>query len=130
MKTEEKKQYVKLRLETSRKTYEAAIVLIETGFSSSAVNRLYYSVFYAVNALLVNKGISVRTHSGIKQQFSLHFIKTKIINSEYGRLLAKLFDLRQKADYDNYFEIDIETVKSMLEPVKNMIDEIEKLVTN
>lgn len=130
MKTEEKKQYVKLRLETSRKTYEAAIVLIETGFSSSAVNRLYYSVFYAVNALLVNKDISVRTHSGIKQQFSLHFIKTKIINSEYGRLLAKLFDLRQKADYDNYFEIDIETVKSMLEPVKNMIDEIEKLVTN
>ena len=38
-------------------TFKAARVLVQNGFWNSAINRLYYSVFYAVNALLVLNGI-------------------------------------------------------------------------
>lgn len=130
MKTEERKQYVNYRIETAKKTFEAAKLLLDNGFSSSAVGRLYYSVFYIVNALLVENEIATKTHAGLKQQFSLHFIKTEKLDEEYGKLLSKLFNLRQKADYDNYFAIEKEAVHSMIEPVKDMIDEIEKLITN
>ncbi len=130
MKKEEREQYVEYRIKTARKTFDAAKILLENNFYNSAVNRLYYSVFYAVNALLVKNKIIARTHSGIKQQFSLHFIKNKKMSIEYGKLLSELFDLRQKADYDNLFEIEGEAVMSILEPVKKMIDEIEKLVKN
>ncbi len=49
---EERVEYVKYRIESANKTFEAAKVLAENEFWNSAVNRLYYSIFYAVNALL------------------------------------------------------------------------------
>ena len=130
MKENERVEYINHRINSAKKTFNAAKSLIDNEFYNSAVNRLYYSVFYAVNALLVKNEITARTHSGIKQQFSLHFIKNKKLNVKYGILLSDLFDLRQKADYDNLFEIEDAAIVSLLEPVKNMIDEIEKLVTN
>ena len=51
MTREERIEYTKLRVETAYKTYQAARVLSQNGFWNSAVNRLYYAVFYAVNAL-------------------------------------------------------------------------------
>lgn len=49
MKNKEKTEYVRYRIETAYKTLEAAKILAENGFWNSAVNRLYYSLFYAVN---------------------------------------------------------------------------------
>ncbi len=130
MTPEERKEYIKYRIETAYKSYEAAIVLLKNKFMSAALNRLYYSVFYIVNALLVKNGIITKTHNGIKQQFSLNFVKKGIIDEKYGIILSKLSNLRQKADYGNYFEADKELVVSFLEPVKDMINEIEKLLTD
>ena len=130
MTDKEREQYISHRINSAKTTFKAAKSLIDNGFYNSAVNRLYYSIFYAVNALLVKNKITARTHSGIKQQFSLHFIKNNKMDTKYGELLARLFFLRQKADYDNIFEITDEDVVSLLIPVKNMINEIEKLITN
>lgn len=76
MKTDDKYVYVKYRIESAFNAYEAAKVLAENGFWNSAVNRLYYAVFYAVNALLVQNEIHASSHSGTRSQFSLFFIKT------------------------------------------------------
>lgn len=94
----EKKEYVNYRIESAKTTFEAAKVLAENGFWNSSVNRLYYSLFYAVNALLVLNDIQTKSHSSTKSQFSLHFIKTGIIAKKYGRLLSELFDWRQKGE--------------------------------
>lgn len=106
MTPDERKQYVQYRIETAFKTYNAAKVLYENGFYNSAINRLYYSLFYAINALLVKNEIYVQTHFGIRNQFSLHFIKTKILDKKHGRLFSELFDWRQKGDYGNMFDFD------------------------
>jgi uncharacterized protein len=53
MTREERLEYSKNRIETVYKTVDAAKLLAENGFWNSAINRLYYAVFYAVNALLV-----------------------------------------------------------------------------
>jgi uncharacterized protein (UPF0332 family) len=63
MKNKEKTEYVRYRIETAYKTLEAAKILAENGFWNSAVNRLYYSLFYAVNAILVLNAIQVKSHS-------------------------------------------------------------------
>lgn len=59
-------EYVQYRLESAYKTFEAAKILSENGFWNSAVNRLYYAVFYAVNALLVSNEINTKSHSSTK----------------------------------------------------------------
>ena len=126
MSPEERKEYVEYRMKTSFDTYHAAKVLAENGFWNSAVNRLYYSAFYAVNALLVQNEIYSSSHSGLRSQFSLHFIKTGKLDRKYGNLLSQLYDWRQKADYGNVFDFDPESVKPQFDHVIDMIRQIEK----
>lgn len=125
MNQNERKEYVRFRIESSRKTFEAAKVLAQNGFWNSAVNRLYYAVFYAVNALLVLNKIQTKSHSATKSQFSLHFVKTGKFDKKYGRLLAELFDWRQKGDYENIFDYDSDSVQPLFLPVEEFISLIE-----
>jgi uncharacterized protein (UPF0332 family) len=113
-------------MKSSFTTYDAAKILAENGFWNSAVNRLYYSVFYSVNALLVKNEIYSRSHSGMRTQFSLHFIKTGKLDKKFGVLLAELYDWRQKGDYDNIFDYDAKSVLPLYETVLEMINQINK----
>ncbi|MEI8112890.1 MAG: HEPN domain-containing protein [Bacteroidia bacterium] len=126
MSPEERSEYIQYRIKTAQDTFDAAKVLAENGFWNSAVNRLYYSVFYAVNALLVQNEIFSSSHSGLRSQFSLHYIKTGRLDRKYGNLLSQLYDWRQKADYGNVFDFDPESVKPRFDDVLDMIREIEK----
>ena len=127
---EERREYVKYRIESARKTFEAAKVLSENGFWNSAVNRLYYAVFYAVNALLILNEIQTKSHSATKSQFSLHFVKTGRFDKKYGRLLSELFDWRQKGDYENMFDYNSDLVEPLFEPAVEMIELIEEEINN
>ena len=60
--SEEKREYVKYLIEKAYQTYDAAKVLADNGFWNSSINRLYYSLFFAVNALLVLNDIEGKTH--------------------------------------------------------------------
>lgn len=55
MTEDERRKYVKFRLESAYHTYEAAKILFDNEFWNS-------SVFYAVNALLVLNNIQPKTH--------------------------------------------------------------------
>ncbi len=85
-------------------------------------DRLYYALFYAINALLVLNEIPTKSHSATKSQFSMHFIKTGRLDKRYGRLLSQLFDWRQKGDYENVFDYDQKVVEPLFSPVKEMIE--------
>jgi uncharacterized protein len=128
MTSEERLNYVNFRIKSAFKTFDATRVLADNGFWNSAVNRLYYSVFYSVNALLIQNEISANSHSGMRSQFSLHFIKTGILDKKFGALLAELYDWRQKGDYDNIFDYDSESVRPLFDSVFEMITCIEKII--
>jgi uncharacterized protein (UPF0332 family) len=130
MTPEERKQYVKYRIDSAYKTVEAAKLLADRGFWNSAVNRLYYAIYYAVNALLVLNDIPTKSHSATKSKFSQHFIKTGKIDKKYGKLLAELYDWRQKGDYENIFDYDEDSVKPLFEPVNEMIRIIDQEIKN
>lgn len=75
MNLEDRTEYVQYRIKSAKKTFEAAKILAENKFWNSAVNRLYYAVFYTVNALLIMNEIQTKSHSATKSQFSLNFVK-------------------------------------------------------
>ena len=114
MNTDDKQEYVKYRMSSAFNVYEAAKVLAENGFWNSAVNRLYYAVFYAFNALLVQNEIITNSHSGTRSQFSLHYIKTGKLDKKFGKLLTELYDWRQKGDYENIFDYNADSVQYYL----------------
>ena len=130
MKSDEREEYVKYRITSAYNTLDAANLLIENGFWNSAVNRMYYALFYSVNALLVKNKIQTKSHSSTRSQFSLYFVKTGILNKKYGKLLSELYDWRQKGDYENIFDYDKESVVPLIPRVKEMIDTIDNLLKN
>ena len=125
MNDQDKAELVKYRLKRARETYGEVEILISNELWNTAVNRLYYACFYAVSALLVANDIEVQSHSGARQMFGLHFIKTGKIDPELGRFLARLFDLRQTGDYDDFVDFDRERVMELLTPANELISAIE-----
>ena len=128
MNDQDKAELVKYRLTRARETYNEVGILVKNELWNTAVNRLYYSCFYAVIALLASNDIDAQSHSGARQMFGLHFIKTGKIDPELGRFLARLFDLRQTGDYDDFIDFDREKVMELLQPADNLISTIEGLL--
>ena len=70
-----KQDYIYYRISKSAEIYEDAVLLAENGRWNSCINRLYYSAFYLVSALLYQYDVKAETHNKTKTQFFLHFIK-------------------------------------------------------
>ena len=120
-----KTDLIKYRLLRARDTFEDAQILAEKNRWNSAINRLYYSAYYAVMALLLSENMKPTTHNGAKSNFTEHFIKTNRISKGYGKVYSQLFTWRQKGDYDDLFDFDEEKVKPYFQPVKELIALIE-----
>jgi uncharacterized protein (UPF0332 family) len=124
MTSSERNAYSRYRLEKAEESFQSAEILIANRQWNAAVNRLYYSAFYAVSGLLAKLGIETKTHSGVKTQFLLHFVKTDKIEMHLGKLYADLFDWRQKGDYGDFFDFEEADVQSLLAPTSALIDVI------
>lgn len=93
-----------------------------------AANRYYYACFHAVQALFIAKGVNAHTHAGINTQFSLHFVKTGVVDISYGSFLARMFQLRQKADYNCAYEVSESEVQEIVELTHNFVKTIISLI--
>jgi uncharacterized protein (UPF0332 family) len=92
------------------------------------MNRLYYSSFYLVSALLYKHDIKSETHNGTKTQFNLHFIKTGKLDFRFGKLYSNLFLWRQESDYTDFVDFDNETVVPLIEQVMELNKLLSELV--
>ena len=125
---DERKALVIYRLEKANKTYRQAIDSIPLGYWEMTGNRLYYAAYYAVSALLLNKGLSVQTHNGIIQMLGLHYVKTGLIDKELGNLYGRLFAIRQTGDYGDTFDLTEDDVLPLVQPTQRLIDKVSKLI--
>jgi len=130
MNPQERLELVEYRINKAKETLKEVDVLIENKFWSTSVNRLYYTCYYAVIALLVKKEIKAQTHAGARQMFGLHFVKTGLIDRELGKFYSDIFDKRQTGDYDDFITFTEMEIKSLLPPAKKLICEIEKLLAS
>jgi len=127
---EERTTLVELEMEKAKKTFSEIELLTKAGLWSTAANRLYYSVFHAVNALLIKDGHKVQTHQGTHIVFSMSYIKNGTFPAEDGRLYSQLQTMREESDYNCIYDVDPEELKSKLPPAKNLIDRIDAIVTD
>ncbi len=84
---------------------EVAQELIHKSYPSDAASKVYYSMFYAAQALLKSEGIEVIKHSAVESALGYHFAKTGKIEPKYHRMLIDARKIREIADYDIQEEI-------------------------
>ena len=123
-----REDYINYRIKRAEEAFEEAVLLAKLNRWNTVINRLYYSMFYIISALLLKNGVNPSTHDGVKNQFGLHFIKTGIINKEMGTLYSLLFDYRHKGDYGDMFDFDEEIALPLIHEVREFIIEIKKLL--
>ena len=85
-----KKDYIDYRLLKSKEIFEDAELLALNQRWNSCVNRLYYSSFYLVSAILYKNDIKSETPNGTKTLFNLHFIKTGKLEIGYGKVIISI----------------------------------------
>ena len=95
----EKKRIIEYWRKRARESLEDAKLLLENRRLHSAVNRIYYALFYQVSALLLDKDPSFAKHSGVLAAFNEEFVKTGRIDKELGKFYER--SLRMPSDEMN-----------------------------
>ena len=95
---------------------------------SAAANRFYYAVFHAIHALFVANGIQSKSHHGMNVLLNQHFIQTGIIDPKYGRFVALMENMREKADYDVVYDVTREDLEALKPVAYELIQTIEQLL--
>ncbi len=126
----EKQEKIKYRINHAESTLAEANAIGKMGYLSAALNRYYYACFYAATALLLTIELNPKTHAGVRTLLSLHFIQTGIIRMELGQFFSQLFDKRQRSDYDDYIDVDKETVDNFSILAIEFVATIKKLLIN
>ncbi|MCF8371170.1 MAG: HEPN domain-containing protein [Bacteroidales bacterium] len=121
--------YISYRIERSDEIYQDAILLFENKRWRSCINRLYYSSFQLVSALMVKHGIEPKTHDGLKTMFFQHYIKMKQIDIDYGKLYSQLFDWRQESDYAEFVDFKKEDIEPLMIKVKKFNSSLIEIIT-
>ncbi len=91
----------------------------------AAVNRAYYAIFYAANALPATKGLERSKHSSVIAAFRQHFVKTGMIEVEYSRLYGATMDDRHVGDY-SLEELDHDKAQRDLVWAERFVNRIEQ----
>ena len=125
---EERNAVVRKELERAHETFEEIEIMRQAGKWNGAANRIYYSVFHAVNALFVNDGLQVKRHQGSHALFSQHYVKTGKLPVEYGRFYNNLQTLREKSDYNCFYDVDERDVIEGMEKAGKFIKAIEDFI--
>lgn len=93
----------KYRLAQSADTIEEAQLMYDAGKFKGCNNRSYYAIFYATQAVLALDGVDFKRHSGVIGYFQEQFIKTKIFEVEYSKILTQASLIRNASDYNAFY---------------------------
>ena len=102
-------------LDKAVQSIRAAELLLNEGYFSFAANRAYYSMFYAVEALLLSRELSFSRHSGVMAAFGKEFVKTGAFDSRFHRYLLHAFKLRNAGDYGAVQAVSEENARQVIE---------------
>lgn len=112
----------------ARETLDDAKLLADADRLASAVNRIYYALFYEVNSILALKDLNSTKHSGVMALFNEHFVKTGIVPLQEGRFYSRMFEFRQKSDYADFVSFEKDMVNRWLVGAERFFAEIEAVI--
>lgn len=126
---EERTLIVRKELERAHEVYEEIEVMRQAGKWNGAANRIYYSVLHAVNALFIKDGLQVKRHKSSHVMFSQYYVKTGKLPMEYGRYYNNLQTLREKSDYNCFYDVEEQVVIDGMEEAGKFIQAIEEYIS-
>lgn len=130
MEHENKEDLAKYRIEKAEETLKTAeVILKEVKDYTSANNRAYYAIFYAIRAVLALEEVDFKRHKDVIAYFNKHYINIEVFPKKIGKKIAQAQRVREDSDYDDKYEPSpikteqqIETARELIVLVKEYIE--------
>ena len=74
-------ELIRLEIERGDEALKSAELLLAAGLQRDAMSRTCYAVLHYARALLATKSLSPKSHQGVLQVFSQHFVKTGLVGA-------------------------------------------------
>lgn len=123
--------FAKYRLAKAKETLNTAeIIYKNVGDYTSANNRAYYAIFYAIRAILALEQTDFKRHKDVVAYFNKNYINTEIFPKKIGRKIAQAQRIREDSDYDDEYEPSSEKTEIQIETAKELIKLVEEYIEN
>ena len=118
------------RLEQAQEALKESGVLLKENAHRGAINRAYYAMFYALQALLVSRSLKTSKHSGAISLFDRDFVKQGQFRKGLSKSLHEVFDLRQDADYGEAVHPTGEQSRQALKDAQTFVAEVTEFLNS
>lgn len=125
LQTEARNDMVKVEFDRAWKIMHEAEINLANELWNVVGNRIYYAIFHGVSGLLIKNGLKVGSHKGASVMFARHFVQTGIFEPEYSKLYGQLQSIREKADYNNTYDLDAMDAKMYFEESKLFLKRLQ-----
>ena len=93
-----------------------------------AMNRAYYSCFYAATSVLLRQKRKFSKHSGVRSALHREIIKTGLLSPDFGKIYDRLYENRQEGDYLELIRFEKDQVYQAIQDATTFVSEIEKIL--
>jgi len=109
----------------AERAFSVAVDMFNLGHYVDAMSKIYYSIFYATEAVLITEGITPKSHRGVLCLFIENYIKTGKFKQSHSKLLSNAFQERIASDYEIKFSISKEEVNEYMHKAREFLDEVK-----
>ena len=90
---EERKIFININIEKSDDALKFAVIAINENSVITALNRIYYAVFYTVSALAIKNDFRTAKHSALIGWFNKKFInEERVFDTKLLKIYRDIFD--------------------------------------
>ena len=123
--------FARYRLNKAKETLETAKMIFKDGKDfTSANNRAYYAIFYAIRAVLAIDEIDFKRHKDVLAYFNKEYVNKEKFPKMIGRKISQAQRIREDSDYDDDYEPSLEKTEQQINTAQELIDLVEEYVNN
>ncbi len=112
------------RFNKAQNSFNVAEKLYEDGEYGYSQNRAYYALFDAIRSITAIDGFDSSKHSGVIAHFNQNYVKTGIFKPETSNIIRLASMLREKSDYEDFYEPDPEDTKDIIDSVRGFLEDV------
>ena len=113
------------RFNRAKEELQTAELLLRNADFRSSINRSYYSIFHAIREVNALDGFDSSKHSGVISYFNQEYVKTGLFEKEVSKIIRNASELREQADYEDFYEASQEEAVDVFEQATRFISVVE-----
>lgn len=117
------------RFGRAKEELQTAELLLKSGSYRQSINRSYYAIFHAVRAVNALDGFDSSKHSGVIAHFNQQYVKTGMFEKEASKIIRGASELREQADYEDFYSATKEEATSVFNDAQGFIDMVGTFLT-